>query len=204
LKLAEGVKLLSEEIAEMDAGEAEATKVRQEEKAEFEKASAEYKASAEAVASAIKVLREYYGSSFVQVRTRQPDFGGAKTDVAGTIMGMLEVAESDFTKLLADATASEEESQSTYDKLTQDNKVSRAMKETEIKGKKSEMKTLETSLLNLKEDSATTNKELAAVLAYLDELKPQCETKVMSYAERKARREDEISGLKSALEILAA
>ena len=28
-----------------------------------------------------------------------PEFGGAKTDVAGTIVQMLEVAESDFTRL---------------------------------------------------------------------------------------------------------
>jgi len=203
-KLLENIKLTTEEIASMDANEAEATAVRQKEHAEYEKASADYKASAEAVASATSVLREYYEGSFVQVSTKQPEFGGAKTDVASTIMSMLEVAESDFTKLLADAEAEESEAQSTYDKLTQDNKVARATKEAEIKGMKSEVKSLETSLLNYKEDSATTTKELDAVLAYLDELKPQCETKVMSYAERKARREDEIAGLKEALEILAA
>jgi len=37
---------------------------------------------------------------------------------------------------------------------------------------------------------------------YLEKLKPQCESKVMSYAERKNRREEEIAGLKEALEIL--
>merc|ERR1719171_2353227 len=31
-----------------------------------------------------------------------------------------------------------------------------------------------------------TQKELDAVMAYLDKLRPQCETKVMSYAEKKA------------------
>jgi len=203
-KLLEGIKLLTEEIAAMDAGEAEATAVRQKENAEYKRASKDYKDSAEAVASATSVLREYYEGSFVQVSTKQPDFGAAKTDVASTIMSILEMAESDFTKLLADAEAGEAEAQSTFDKLTQDNKVSRAEKEMEIKGKKTEVKGLETALLNYKEDSATQNKELSAVLAYLDELKPQCETKVESYAEKKARRDDEIAGLKEALEILAA
>ena len=46
-------------------------------------------------------------------------------------------------------------------------------------------------------------KELDAVLAYLDKLKPQCEVKVPSYEERKAAREQEIEGLKNALDILA-
>ena len=39
------------------------------------------------------------------------------------------------------------------------------------------VKSEETALLNYKEDFATTGKELDAVLAYLDKLKPQCETK---------------------------
>ena len=47
-----------------------------------------------------------------------------------------------------------------------------------MKGKTSELKTLEMNLLNYKEDRETTGKELDAVLAYLDKLKPQCETKV--------------------------
>merc|ERR1719506_1904426 len=97
-------------------------------------------------------------------------FGSAKSDISTQILGMLEVAESDFTTLLAE----------------------------------SEVKRVEMSLLNYKEDHETTSKELDAVLKYLDELKPQCETKVMTYAERKARREEEISGLKEALEILSS
>ena len=59
------------------------------------------------------------------------------------------------------------------------------------------------NLLNYKEDKESTLKELDAVLTYLDKLKPQCQTKVMSYAERKARREQEIAGLKEALAILS-
>jgi len=38
---------------------------------------------------------------------------------------------------------------------------------------------------------------------YLAKLKPQCESKAMSYEERKARREAEIAGLKEALSILS-
>jgi len=138
----------------------------------------------------------------VQTKVSQPEFGSAKGDVASTIMSMLEVAESDFTRLLAESEAGEKEAQDAYDQLTQDNKVTRAEKVSESNGKKSETKSLEASLLNYKEDSASTGKELDAVLKYLDSLKPQCETKVMTYAERKAAREQEISGLKEALQIL--
>merc|ERR1719269_302643 len=197
------IKSLQEAMAAMDAAEAEATALRQKEHAEYEKASSDYKLSAEAVANAIAVLQQYYSSgAFVQAR-QAPELGGAKTDIAGTIVEMLEVAESDFTSLLAEAEADEKAAAAAFDKLTQENEVARAANVEEVKGKENEVGRLDMSLLNYKEDHETTAQELDAVLKYLDELKPQCETKVMTYAERKARREAEISGLKEALEILS-
>jgi len=205
--LEQQTKALQAEIAEMDASQAEATQLRQTEHDEYVKSSQDQKDSAEAVANAIQVLGSYYnqGAFFLQVSSEQaPEFNAAKTDVAGTIMEMLEVAESDFTRMLAENEAQEKESQTAYDKMVQDNKVSKAAKSEEIKGNQGEVKSLDAALLNYKEDQATTGKELDAVLAYLDKLKPQCETKVMTYAERVARREAEIEGLKQALEILEA
>jgi len=203
-ELKEQIKALQEQMAEMDAAQAEATSLRNKEHEEYLKASKDYKDSAEAVANAIAVLQDYYSSgSFVQAK-EEPELGGAKTDIASTIMGMLEVAESDFTTLLAEAEASEKEAQSSYDKLTEQNTVTKTANTQEVKGKEASVKSEETALLNYKEDFATTGKELDAVLAYLDKLKPQCETKVMSYAERVAKREAEIEGLKEALEILSA
>merc|ERR1719327_2083802 len=197
------IKILQEAMAAMDSAEAEATALRQKEHAEYEKASSDYKLSAEAVANAIAVLQQYYSQgSFVQSK-QAPEFGSAKSDISGTIVEMLEVAESDFTSLLAEAEASEKAAQAAFDKLSQENEVARAANVEEVKGKENEVGRLDMSLLNYKEDHATTANELDAVLKYLDELKPQCETKVMSYAERKARREAEISGLKEALEILS-
>jgi len=200
------IKALEKSIADMDAQQAAATDLRNEEHQDYLKASKDYKDSAEAVANAVQVLTEYYqGGSFLQLSSKQaPEFGGAKTDVAGTIMSMLEVAESDFTSLLAESEAEESSALAAFEKLTQENKVAKAAAQAEAKGKQSEVKSLESALLNYKEDHATTSKELDSVLAYLDKLKPQCETKVMSYAERKAKREAEIQGLKEALEILAA
>merc|ERR1719502_701292 len=81
-----------------------------------------------------------------------------------------------------------------------DNKASKAAKEAEVKASMSEIKSLTVTL----EDNGMTQKELDAVLEYIDKLKPQCEEKVMSYAEKKARREAEIAGLKEALEILSS
>merc|ERR1719159_1737653 len=118
-ELKEQIKSIQASLAEMDAEQAEATAIRTKEHDEYMKASKDYKDSAEAVANAISVLQEYYSSgSFAQLKVKEaPELGGAKTDIADTIMGMLEVAESDFTSLLAEAEASESAAQSSYDKL---------------------------------------------------------------------------------------
>merc|ERR1719158_1377068 len=83
-----------------------------------------------------------------------------------------------------------------------ENKISKATKTAEAKGAESEKKSVANSLEMSKEDQASTSKELDAVNAYIDKLKPECETKVMSYEERKAARDAEIEGLKEALTIL--
>merc|ERR1719378_323696 len=208
-ELTEGIKTLEAEIAEIDKAQAEATEIRTTENADYMKASADFKSSAEAVAKAIEVLKNFYEGSFLQVKSKtslkskQPTFGGAKSDIASTIISVLEMSEEDFTTLLAETEATEDEAAKAYEKLTDENKISKATKETESKGKASEVKSLTVQLSHHKEDDAAVSKELDAVNAYIDKLRPECESKAMSYAERKAAREAEIAGLKEALSILS-
>merc|ERR1719450_1206586 len=207
-ELSEAVKTLEAEVAEIDKAQAEATKIRTEENTEYQKASKDFKDSAEAVARAIEVLKNFYEGSFIQVasktslKSKQPELGGAKSDTAHTIISVLEMSEEDFTTLLAETEATEDEAAKAFEKLSDENKVSKVTKETDAKGKASEVKSLKVQLSHSTEDHAATSKELDAVLAYLDKLKPECESKAMSYEERKAAREAEISGLKEALTIL--
>jgi chromosome segregation ATPase len=204
--LTEDIKELEKEVAEIDSAQATATEIRTKENTDYVKASTDFKESAEAVAKAIEVLKNFYEGSFVQVSTKtnakQPEFGSAKSDTSHTIIAVLEMSEEDFTKLLAESEATEDAAASAFKKLSDENKVSKASKLAEAKGKKSEIKSLSVELEHSKEDHASTSEELDAVLAYLDKLKPQCEEKAMSYAEKKAAREAEIEGLKEALGIL--
>jgi len=202
-ELEEAVKSLEGEIAEMDAAEAEASKIRTVEHEDFLKASKDFDDSAKAVAAAIEVLKSYYEGAFIQLAAKTTLKSKAKkSDVGGTIISILEVAESDFSTMLAEANTAEETSAAAFAKLSQENKVTKASKAAEIKGKQSEITSLSTNLQNYNEDKAAVGGELDAVLAYLDKLKPQCEVKVMSYEEKVARREAEIEGLKEALGIL--
>jgi len=205
----EAIKTLESEVAAIDKAQAEATAIRTTEHEDYVKASKDFKDSAEAVAKAIEVLKNFYEGSFLQVnsktslKSKQPEFGGAKSDIASTIISVLEMSEEDFTTLLAECEATEDEAAKAYATLTDENKVSKVTKETEAKGKASEVKSLTVQLEHSKEDHASVSAELDAVLSYIDKLKPQCESKAMSYEEKKAKREAEIAGLKEALEILA-
>merc|ERR1719305_641539 len=141
-KLAEQISTLNNEIAEIDAGMKEATDLRSEQKTEFDSSSAEDKQSADAVANAIQVLQSYYSQgSFVQARAaEEPELGGAKSDIGSTIISMLEVAESEFTELLAESTAAENAAVAAFEKLSGKSKLSRTAKIEEVKGKESETK----------------------------------------------------------------
>merc|ERR1719182_699037 len=184
----EAIKTLEAEVAEIDKAQAEATAIRTKENEDYLKASKDFKDSAEAVAKAIEVLKNFYEGAFVQVsstthlKSKQPEFGGAKSDIASTIISVLEMSEEDFTTLLAEPEATETEAADAYTKLTDENKVSKAAKETDAKGKASEVKSLTVQLEHSKEDHASVSAELDAVNAYVDKLRPQCEEKVMSYA----------------------
>merc|ERR1719305_888610 len=126
-----------------------------------------------------------------------------KSSGAGdSIIGMLEVAESDFAKNLAEEQQEEDAAQSEYEKLTQENKVTKASKEQDVKYKTKEYKALDTSVTELSSDRDGMNTELDAVLEYYDKLKEKCVAKPEPYEERKKRREAEIAGLKEALSIL--
>merc|ERR1719161_2556840 len=202
------IKELEGEIATLDAGTAEATKIRNAEHTTYLKSSKDFADAATATEKAIKVLKEYYDSAaLIQTGaksvSKQPEFGAAKSEAGGVIISILEMSNEDFTKLHSECEASEAEALEAYEKLMDENKTSKAAKEAEAKAAASEIKSLTVTLENTGEDHSMTSKELAAVMEYVEKLKPQCKEKAMSYAEKKARREAEISGLKEALEILA-
>jgi chromosome segregation ATPase len=212
VQLLEEIKNLESELAEIDRAQAEATELRSKEHSEFLKAQADYKSSEDACAQAVEVLKEYYsGSALIQVRSSsrrasmkddQPEFGGANKDAGGSIIEFLEFAEEDFARLLAEVEGAEDKAQSAFDKLSTENKVSKATKEAEAKGKNSEVKSLTKTLTDNGEDKSGLTEELAAVNMYIEKLKPQCESKAMSASEKIAAKKAEIEGLKEALSIL--
>jgi len=184
-------------------------KIRAEEHAEFETVTADLKESISAVQAALGILRDYYsqdsGESLVQTDMRasmKAVVAGPSDGAAKGIIALLEVAEADFSKNLAEAEATEQAALDEYNKIQQDNKKTFAVKSTELKNKEQQATTLQKTYSELTADRAEVQTELDAVLEYYEKLKPQCIAKPESYEERMARREKEIEGLKEAIVIL--
>jgi len=203
VSLTEDIKQLEAELAALMKSQSEMDKIRQEENADFLVAQKELTQGLAGVRKALTVLRDYYASSdaFVQ-QPAMPETHTKATGAGNGIIGILEVVESDFAKGLAKEEAQEEDSQSEYEEITQENKVTKTMKDQDLKYKTKEVKGLKKAIADLSSDRETISNELAAVNEYYAKLKDRCIAKPETYEERKARREAEINGLKEALSIL--
>jgi len=203
-ELSREVSELAKEIQALDNAMKEAVAMRQKESSDFAAKKADYEQGQTACAAAIKVLREYYeGKSFVQTATLDMSRStAAQPNAASGIIGLLEVAESDFSRMLAEATAQEDAAAAEFDTFSQDSKVSKASKEAESKNKAAERQRVESTISETATDHEDASKELAAVQEYEDKLKASCDTKAPSFEEREQRRKSEIEGLQTALSIL--
>merc|ERR1719388_350327 len=207
------VKTLEAELATLAKEQAEMDKIRAEEKAVFDKAKAELELGISGVQKALGVLKDYYQGSaallqkpggfdaFMQ-QPAKPATHSKSGGAGGSIIDILEVVESDFTKNLAAEETEEADAVAVYEKTTQDNKLANTMKSQDVKYKTKEYKGLDKSISDLSAEKSTTSTELDAVLEYYAKIKERCIAKPETYAERKARREAEIKGLKEALTIL--
>lgn len=200
----ESIAATEAQLAALAKQQMEMDQMRHDEKATFEKAQKDYSDGIEGLNMALQVLRDFYAAdaSFLQAPTTSTH--SAATGEATGIIGLLEVAQADFTKLLATAEAEESAAQRDYEKVTQENAVQKTMKTSDAKYQAKEKTQLESSVAEYKEDSGSEQAELDAVLEYFATVKPGCTTVPMTYEERKKRRESEIAGLKSALQILEA
>jgi len=192
-QLKEEVAGLNNALAALAKSGAEMKEIREQEHTDFTKNSAEMEQGLKGIKIALKVLRDYYSQDAAHAAG---EGGGA------TIIGLLEVVESDFTKGLAEMTATEESAQSTFDTQTKENEIEKTTKEQDVKYKSKEATGLDKAVAEATADRSGVQTELDAVNEYLTTLKKECVEEAETYAERKARFEAEIAGLKEALQIL--
>merc|ERR1719353_1337133 len=165
-KLKEEVATLQKELAGMAKAKAEADQLRAEEKSTYEKNSAEMELGIEGLKKALSVLKEYYAKD---------DSHGAAEGAGSGIIGLLEVAESDFTKGLTEMTAAEETAAADYEAYSKEDEIATVTKQKDVEYKTKEAAGLDKNVAELSTDLQAVTDELSAVLEALDKLKEICE-----------------------------
>jgi len=148
------------------------------------------------------------GSDGKTVDDMAPDAGGVdgnyegNQDASKSIIGLLEVIESDFQNAQSTTTTEEETAQSDYDTFKSETETDISDKNT-LKGEKTDAKTeAELDIVKADSDLRTEKEMLQNALDELEKLKPVCVDTGMSWEERTKRRTEEIESLKTALKIL--
>merc|ERR1719468_848000 len=206
------VRVLEGELGALATAQAQMDAIRQETNADYKQAKADLELGLSGVRRALSTLREYYGGAamlqdetnfgaFMQQPTA-PELHSRSGDAGGSIINILEVVESDFAKNLAKEELEEADAQSEYDKISQENAVTKTTKEQDVKYKLQESKAADTTAAEYTADRETASSEQSAVLSYYSKIKSRCIAKPDTYANRSTRRAAEIKGLKEALSIL--
>merc|ERR1712176_1445974 len=185
------------------------------ENAAYVEAKADLELGLDSVRKALNVLRNYYGSassaallqdgtdlSTVMRQPEAPELHTKATGAGQSIIGILEVVESDFANNLAKEETEEADAAAEYEKTTQENKVTATLKDQDVKYKTQEFVGLDKRIAELTADRESTDAELSAVNEYYAKIKDRCIAKPETYEERQRRRAAEIKGLKDALAIL--
>ena len=119
------------------------------------------------------ILRDYYGPSFVQ-QPGAPEVHQSSGGAGISILEILEVIESGFFKNLAELSLSNSEAESSHQKLTQENKLSKVSKEQDVKYKQEESTNLKRLSDELTSERDSSNAELSAVVQCLAKLGDMC------------------------------
>lgn len=187
-KLKEAISSLQGELQELASAQALMETIRSEEKSIFEKNEAEMKAGIGGIQKALIILREYYA--------QESEGGGNK------IISLLEVVESDLTKGMSEMQVAESTAGTDYEKTSYMNKVAKTSKIKDREYKAAEAAGLAKTGAEASSDKDGVQAELDALHQYLAKLGEMCIAKAEPFAERRARRQAEIAGLKQALAVI--
>jgi len=215
-ELKEEVAELQSELATLMKLQEQMDTVRSESSADYRTAKTELTQGLDGVRKALGVLRDYYGGGAAAAAMLQDDasFGAfmqqpkapeqheKSSGAGGSIISILEICESDFATGLSKEETEEADEASSYEEISQENKVTKAAKEQDVKYKNQEAAALDKAISQTSSDRDSSNTELKAVLEYSAKLSERCVAKPESYEDRKAAREAEINGLKEALSVL--
>jgi len=222
VKLTEEIQELMTEIAELKKALNEATQLRGTESKDNAKTTADATAGLAGVTKAMKILKDFYDSAFIQTHKKYtPPNSDASGNTVGDlapasfegenhgnqgaavgIIGQLDVIKSDFEGTIDATKAAEGEAEDQFQSYKTESESDITEKEGAVKSKEGEKKTEQANHQDYSDDLIDHTTDKSQSLQELAKLKPACVDTGSDYAEGVARREQEIESLKNAYVIL--
>merc|ERR1719499_2993407 len=112
------------------------------------------------------MLQSGTGIAAAMMQPAAPELHDKAHGAGDSIIGILQVVESDFAKNLAEEEKEEADAEAEYQKMTQENSVTKTLKDQDVKYKTQEYTSLDKVIADLTSDRETENAELSAVLEY--------------------------------------
>jgi len=220
-KLKEEINELLVEIAELKKSLNEAQQLRSMESKDNAKTLKDATAGLAGVTKAMKILKAFYDSALIQTKKYTPpkadadgntvgdlapdtfegDFAGNQ-DAASGIIGQLDVIKSDFEGTIEATKTAEAEAKDEFSNYKTEAETDIKEKEGVVESKQAEVTTEKGNLADYEDDLSDHLQNKADAIGELAKLKPACVDTGSDYAEKVARRNQEIEALKNAYVIL--
>jgi phage shock protein A len=228
--LSEDISSLSTSLDGLRSDLANSTQIRADEKNANLATIKEAKEGLQALNDALAILKDFYkqagkaedfhagrlqrrdAASLVQEKwspvqedTAGPGFDNAysgKQEASTSIIGMLEVIKSDFERTIRTTEESEKQASIEHVNFDRVSNMDIGGKDTKKTLNAEDLDTTKNMIEQKMRDLQTSMDLLDSALVQLEELKPVCVDMTMPYAERVAKRDEEIAALKRALCIL--
>jgi len=202
---------LTDEVKDLKDDLKKATDQRKDDKDDNEKAIKTAKEGAVAVGEALVVLQDFYKgaakgkvllqASPVDEDTSFEDFSANKGSQSASkgILGLLEVIKTDFERTARKTEDEEAKDHAEFTLFDRSSKSDIASKTMKKELDEQDLDSTKSAIDDNMKDLATAQKLLDSALKNVEDLKPTCIDTGMSYAERVAKREEEIKALGQAL-----
>jgi len=212
--LEEELSELEESLTELNENLVNAQQLRAESKQENMETLKDAKEGLTAVSEALLILKVFYKQAakakvFLQASPVDEDDPGAASGAnkggqqkANAVLGLLEVIVSDFQKTIKTTSAQESKEAAEFIEFDRTSKADIGGKETKTELDEQDLEQTKTTLKEKMKDMESNMNLVDKALEELEELKPVCIDTGMSYEERVAKREQEITALKNAVCIL--
>jgi len=211
-RLTSEIAELKVSITDLKAALKTADELRDDENVENTKTIKDAKAGAVAVGEALVILQDFYKAgakaSFVQASPIDEDGkqnGGFDANYKGdqdssrAILGLLEVIKSDFERTDRKTDAAEAEAHAEFITFERTSKSDISAQSTKQTLDEQDLASTKSAITEAYKDMQSTQDLLDSALKNIEELKPTCIDTGMSYKDRVAKREAEMTALEKAL-----